>query len=145
MIAHHNEIDGYIYAKTLDQYGDFRLIQYTQQDATFDGVEGQTAYQFNPNYKATVFGNYVRAKLDRGGNLPRIPSAKIGARIEGQWDAVSASLEDYQVLKQNDIADFEISGNAYNMLNASVAYNGKVDDQTSYRAYLQLDNLLDKV
>ncbi|MCH3873836.1 TonB-dependent receptor, partial [Campylobacter jejuni] len=35
----HNKVKNYIYADTLDRYEDFRLIEYTQRDAEFTGVE----------------------------------------------------------------------------------------------------------
>lgn len=143
--AYHNQIGDYIYAKTLDQYQDFRLIQYAQQDATFNGVEGELSYRINPNYKATVFGDYVRAKLDNGGgNLPRIPAGRVGARMQADWDAISGSLEAYHVFEQHDIANFETQGKAYDIINASLAYDGNYNGTMDYHAFLQLGNLLNK-
>ena len=52
--AYRYAYDGYIYANTLDQYEDFRLIRYTQADATFTGVEGDVRYQFTPAISATT-------------------------------------------------------------------------------------------
>ena len=77
----HNRVKNYIYANTLDRYEDFRLIEYTQRDAEFTGVEGELRHQFTPVFSAAVFGDYVRGKLTGGdGNLPRIPAARAGLR-----------------------------------------------------------------
>ena len=57
----HNRVKNYIYANTLDRYEDFRLIEYTQRDAEFTGVEGELRHQFTPVFSAAVFGDYVRA------------------------------------------------------------------------------------
>src|SRR5690606_32523835 len=87
--AYHYVYDDYIFARTLDQYEDFRLIQYSQADATFTGLEGELTQAFTPWLSATVFGDYVRGELKGGGgNLPRIPAARVGARLEafhGPW------------------------------------------------------------
>jgi iron complex outermembrane receptor protein len=143
--VYHNQVDNYIYAKTLDKFEDFRLIQYTQNDATFTGAEAEMSYQFDDVYKGTVFGDYVRAKLDNaGGNLPRIPAARAGGRIQAKWDAISGGLEYYHVFDQKDIADFEKQTSGYDIVNLNVGYNGMIKDRTDYRVYLQINNLLDE-
>lgn len=80
--AYRYAYDGYIYADTLDRFEDFRLIRYTQHDATFTGIEGEATHRFRPNLSATVFGDYVRAELDDVGDLPRIPAGRLGARTD---------------------------------------------------------------
>src|SRR5690606_1031905 len=54
--AFHNRVNDYIYARTLDQSGDFRLIGYAQQDAEFTGIEGEVRHRFSPLLSASVFG-----------------------------------------------------------------------------------------
>ncbi len=65
--AYRNKVDNYIFGSTLDNHEGFQLIQYAQRDATFTGVEGQIRQQLNPMFGASVFGDYVRAKLADGG------------------------------------------------------------------------------
>ncbi len=151
--AYHNQVDDYIYAKTLDRFEDFRLIQYTQADATFNGVEAESSYRIDDNYTATLFGDYVRAKLDSSDaqgnrNLPRIPAARLGSRIQANWDALGGqlggALEYAHVFKQNDIADYESTTAGYNLINATLAYDGELNARNSYRLYLQMNNLLDE-
>lgn len=141
--AYHNQVDHYIYAKTLDQFENFRLIQYTQGDASFNGVEAETSYRFNELYTGTLFGDYVRGKLDNDGNLPRIPAARVGGRINADWDSITGSLEYYRMLQQKDIASYETASSGYNIVNASVGYNAEINDRNSYRVYLQMNNLFD--
>src|SRR5690606_23690526 len=70
-----SRIDGYIYGNTLDQHEDFRLIEYTQGDASFGGVEAEASYKVSPHVTVSVCGDYGRGKLrDGGGNVPRRPS-----------------------------------------------------------------------
>ncbi|KAK0359589.1 hypothetical protein LTR94_030727, partial [Friedmanniomyces endolithicus] len=140
--AYRYAYDGYIYANTLDQFEDFRLIQYTQADAVFTGLEGEATHRFAPGLSATVFGDYVRAELDEGGDLPRIPAGRLGARgdiIEGPW---SGSLEYVRVFDQDRTADYETETPGYNMINATVARDFDLGT-TSVQAYVRATNLLD--
>src|SRR5690606_31095485 len=91
--AFRHDFEDYIYASTLDQFEDFRLIEYSQADAEFTGVDGEVRHRFSPNFSATVFGDYVRADLEAGGNLPRIPAGRLGARLDGGWSQFSGTLE----------------------------------------------------
>ena len=104
----HNKVKNYIYADTLDRYEDFRLIEYTQRDAEFTGVEGELRHQFTPVFSAAVFGDYVRGKLTGGdGNLPRIPAARAGLRGNVKWQQWSGGVEYARVFSQKDIAAYE--------------------------------------
>lgn len=140
-----SRIDGYIYGNTLDQHEDFRLIEYTQGDASFAGVEADASYRFSPNVSVTVFGDYVRGKLrDGAGNLPRIPSARVGARTDLTWDRWGSFVEYTQVFRQNRIASYEDTTSGYGLLGAGVSYKGKMAD-TDYLLYLKGSNLLNKL
>lgn len=122
--AYHQDFDDYIYADTLDRFEDFRLVRYTGVDATFTGIDGEVRHRFTPNLAASVFGDYVRARIkDGGGNLPRIPAGRLGGRLDGDWGALSADVEYYRVFSQNRIADFETETPAYDMVNATIAYH----------------------
>ncbi len=136
--------DGYIYARTLDRHEDFRLIRYSRADAVFTGVEGEVRHQFQPGLSATVFGDYVRAKLDAGGDLPRIPAGRLGARGDFAHDDWSGSVEYVRVFEQEKIAAFETKTPGYDMVNATLAYDlelGEFDSQV----FLRGTNLLDKL
>ncbi|UIP21385.1 TonB-dependent receptor domain-containing protein [Achromobacter deleyi] len=141
----HNRVKNYIYADTLDRYENFRLIEYTQRDAEFTGVEGELRHQFTPVFSAAVFGDYVRGKLTGGdGNLPRIPAARAGVRGNVKWEQWSGGVEYARVFAQKDIADYEESTPGYNMVNAVVAYRGQYG-ATGYEVYLRGTNLLNKL
>lgn len=141
--AYRYEYDGYIYADTLDQFEDFRLIRYVQADAVFIGVEGELTHRFAPNWSATVFGDYVRAELDGGGNLPRIPPARLGGRLDGFSGPWSGALEYIRVFEQDRIADFEAATPGYDMVNATVAYDLPFE-RAAGQIYLRGTNLLDE-
>ena len=141
--AYRYAYEGYIYARTLDQFEDFRLIQYTQADATFTGVEGDIRHQIRPGLTATVFGDYVKAELDSGEPLPRIPAGRLGVRgdvLQGPW---SGNLEYIRVFKQDDIAGFEVETPGYDMVNATVAFDFDLG-AFSNQVFLRGSNLLDE-
>lgn len=139
-----NWFDNFIYAKTLDQYQDFRLIQYSQAQARFYGVDADLSYQLSPVWNAGLFGDYVRGKLDNQGNAPRIPGGRLGTRFKADFgDGYSATAEYYHVFNQDDIANYETATKGYNMLNLGLAYTGQVNLKTGYRLYAQANNLLD--
>ncbi|WP_420177758.1 TonB-dependent receptor domain-containing protein [Kerstersia gyiorum] len=143
--AYHSRVDGYIYAETLDQFEDFRLIEYTQRDASFTGLEAEATYQYSKAFSTTIFGDYVRGKLrDPHANLPRIPAARLGLRANTAWQQWHGFLEYYRVFSQNKIASYEEDTPGYNMVNAGLSYSGKLDG-ARYRLYLQGNNLLDRV
>ena len=144
--AFHNRVKNYIYADTLDQFEDFRLIEYAQHDAEFTGIEGEVRHQFNKVFSAGVFGDYVRGKLTGGdGNLPRIPAARAGVRVNAKWQQWSGGVEYAHVFRQNQIASYESSTSGYDMLNAVVSYRGALGADAAYEVYLRGTNLLDQL
>jgi iron complex outermembrane recepter protein len=142
--AFRHDFDDYIYARTLDRFEDFRLIEYTQADAGFTGLDGEVRHRFSPNVSATVFGDYVRAELNDGDNLPRIPAARLGARVDGGWNQFTGNLEYYRVFEQDRIADFETGTAGYDMLNATLAWDLRAGGE-GVQIYVRGTNLLDEL
>lgn len=142
--AYHYIYDDYIFARTLDQVEDFRLIRYSQADATFTGVEGELTRRFTPWLSGTVFGDYVRGELKGGGGaLPRIPAARAGVRLEAFHGPWSGDVEYARTFKQADIAAFETETPGYDMVNATLAYDVDLGPVRS-QLYLRGTNLLDE-
>ncbi len=50
--------------KPQNRYENFRLVDYTQDKARFYGTEAEASYAINDVYKMSVFGDYVRGKID---------------------------------------------------------------------------------
>lgn len=141
--VYHNWFDDYIYAQTLDRYKDFRLVEYTQDQARFYGAEAEAGYQISDMYKVGVFGDYVRGKIDNE-NAPRVPAGRLGTKINADFgDGFSGSAEYYHVFQQDKIAAYETDTQGYNMLNLGVAYTGKYSNVGDYRVYFNANNLLD--
>ncbi|WP_312160936.1 TonB-dependent receptor domain-containing protein [Phenylobacterium sp.] len=135
--------DGYVFARTLDQHEDFRLIRYSQADATFTGVEGEVRQRFAPGLSATLFGDYVGARFDDGGDLPRIPAGRLGLRGDVEQGAWSGSLEYVRVFEQEKIAAFETRTPGYDMVNGTLAYDVEAGGFAS-QVFVRGTNLLDE-
>ena len=141
-----NRINNYIYGRTLDEVDGLQLLQYSQADATFTGIEGQVRQRLNRNLGITLFGDTVRATLDAGGGrLPRIPATRAGIRLDANWQAWEAQVEWVQVARQNRVAEFETATPGYGMLNLGVSYNGQFSTGTPWQVYLKANNLTDRL
>ena len=143
--VYHNWFDSYIYAKTIGQpYGNFRLVDYTQDKAKFYGTEAQASYQLNDLYKLSVFGDYVRGKIDNE-NAPRVPAGRLGSKVDVDFaDGWSGQAEYYHVFKQDKITAYEQETAGYNMVNLGIAYAAPAIADTNYRVYFKANNLLDE-
>jgi iron complex outermembrane receptor protein len=142
----HQDFDNYIYAQTLDQEEAFRLIRYAGADATFTGIDGEVRHQFAPNFGASIFGDFVRAKLKDGlGNVPRIPPGRLGATINGEWQAVSFDAQYFHAFEQDSIASFETATPGYDMLNATLAYSLDLGGSREVEVFARGTNLLNEL
>jgi iron complex outermembrane receptor protein len=122
-----NSFDGYIYdSPTGEEEDELPVFQYVQADATFRGIEidahTEIWHSGSNHLELEAGADYVRAKLDDGGSLPRIPPlrASIGLRFEGS--AFSASAEVRRYATQDDVAEFEEETQGYTLVNATLGY-----------------------
>jgi iron complex outermembrane receptor protein len=141
-----NRIQNYIYGRTLDELDGLQLLQYSQADATFTGIEGQVRQRLARNLGVTLFGDTVRARIaDGGGHLPRIPASRMGVRLDANWKAWEGLVEWVQVARQNRVAEFESATPGYGMLNLGVSYTGQFGSGTPWQVYLKANNLTDRL
>jgi len=142
--VYHNWYDNYIYAQTAYRYENFRLVDYTQDKARFYGTEAEASYTLNDVYKMSVFGDYVRGKIDNE-NAPRVPAGRLGTKVNANFsDTWSGTAEYYHVFEQDRIASYETETEGYNMVNLGLAYNGQYMQGNDYRVYFKANNLLDE-
>lgn len=140
--VYRNNVDDYVYARTLDQFEDFRLIKYAQRDVRFDGMELQADVQVTDALSLGVFGDYVRAQFDAGGNLPRISPRRAGARASYAVGNLTSQIEYTHVSSQDDIAAYETVTPGYKLLNATLNLSLLPDERLTLT--LRGSNLLDE-
>lgn len=137
----YKDYDGYLYAQTLDQYENLRLIRYTQADAKFYGVNFDMSSQLTPRYNLGVFGDVVRGKIE-GQNAPRMPAHRVGYRLKADlgtgW---TGSVEALRVFDQVHYANFESKTAGHNIMNVGLNYQGKWANQVEYDVFFKGNNL----
>lgn len=139
-----NQINHYIYGRTVSALNSLQLLDYSQADATFTGIEGQVRQRLSRDMGVSVFGDTVRARLDGGGVLPRTPASRVGVRWDAGWNAWKGTAEWVQVLRQNRITASETATPGYGMLNLGLAYRGTAQGQ-SWQLYAKANNLTNRL
>ncbi|MBB1333470.1 TonB-dependent receptor [Pseudoalteromonas sp. SG43-7] len=119
------------------------VVNFAQGDAKLYGFEAQVDWHLNEQWRLDVFSDYTRAKLDKGGNVPRIPPLRVGSSIHYEYGNWHTEVEVTRNSKQDKIAANETTTDGYTMLSAAANYYldlGNVD----MTLYLKADNLTDQ-
>ncbi|MES0872751.1 TonB-dependent receptor [Sinimarinibacterium thermocellulolyticum] len=129
--------------------GELLLVDYRQADARLHGYEIELAYalvQGPLQVDIGAFTDSVRARLDDGGDLPRITPRRYGLMIAATGERVGASLRYTHVARQDRVAALETPTAGHDLLNAYVSARvfGAADRGPRVDAYLRADNLLDE-
>jgi iron complex outermembrane receptor protein len=140
--AYHYRINGYIYGRAVHEDEGVQLQHYTQANARFTGAEAQIRQRLNRYVGVSVFGDVVRARLAGGGNLPRMPAARLGLRVDASWSGWEAQAEWVQVMQQNRITAYEESTGGFGMLNMTASYRFA---QSPVQLFIQAENLIDRL
>jgi len=101
------------------------ILVYQQDDVEMYGGEAEFIYQVSSEIKASVFADYIRARLinnDENDNLPRIPPMRVGAIMNYQAESFDSELSLSHYFEQTDIADLETSTDSYTMVDAHINY-----------------------
>lgn len=123
------DFDSFVYLEdtgAVDPGSALPVFQYVQAGATFTGFELQADTQlgnaFGVDWKADGSADFVRAKLDAGGNLPLIPPLTVNAGIEGEMNGVTGRISAQYAAKQDDIAAFETPTDSYFTVDARLGF-----------------------
>ncbi|MEO1969568.1 MAG: TonB-dependent receptor [Sphingomonadaceae bacterium] len=127
-----NYIYGDLTGRTCDDDGncvvgdseELREVFYRQQGAHFRGVEGQASLDLynseRGTLKAHVLGDYTRATLDDGNNVPRIPPYRIGGGLDWKSKPLDAGFTLIHYGRQDDYGVFDTPTDSYNDLSAHI-------------------------
>jgi iron complex outermembrane receptor protein len=106
--------------------GDLKELLYRQQGAHYWGAEAKAAI---PLWKpeagqldANLQGDFVRATLSDGGNVPRIPPYRIGGGLSWTSDAFDAGFLFLFAGRQDEFGQFDTPTPSYVALDAHVAW-----------------------
>ncbi|MDM3870008.1 TonB-dependent receptor [Porticoccus sp. W117] len=123
--------------------GELPVFLFQSADVSLSGFEAQGIWQINPQFKTTLYTDYVRAKLDEGGNLPRIPPMRVGASFDYEHERLSASLSWTRYSDQDDVAVLETETDGYDWVSANVNYRIPFGG-TELTLFVKADNLMDE-
>jgi iron complex outermembrane receptor protein len=129
-----------------DEETELPVFQYFQRGATFYGFELEgSARLFRAGaftFVADGVADYVRAKLDGAGPVPRIPPLRLLGGLEAQSDRIDGRVEVEWTADQNRVAGFENPTEGFTLVNASVAWRpwGKARETT---LLLSANNIFD--
>ena len=131
-----------------DEHGDehedegFPVLAFQQSDATLYGFEFDGHYDINQKFRVSLFGDYIRAKID-GGDLPRIPPLRLGSSLRYQWQGWDADVEAIWYDDQDKTADFEEATDGYTLVNLGVNYTTQMADM-EWQLFMRADNVFDE-
>lgn len=145
--GYYNRFSAFIYLADAGRFeDDLPVRQWTQGDTTFRGMEGEAiAHLFdteNGTLDLRVFGDRVRATLNTGGNLPRIPPARLGAQAMWRAQHWRAGLGTTHYTRQNDVAAGEIPTAGYTLADAHFAWHTDTGP-LAWELFLDATNLTD--
>lgn len=105
-----------------DDSGELRELIYRQVDATFRGAESKATIPLLDTsagkLSAEVMGDYVRATIDGGGNLPRIPPYHVGAGLKWDGKHLDSGLNVKYSARQDEVANAETPTDSYTSVDA---------------------------
>jgi iron complex outermembrane receptor protein len=133
----HGEEDG------LDEHTDeLPVYIFQSDDVILHGFEAQVAWQATSELKATMFSDFVRARLKNGGNLPRTPPLRFGTQLSYENATLSAHLDITRYQEQDQITSDETVTDGYTLLDFSVSYDIPLFNH-DIALYLKGSNLTD--
>lgn len=130
--VYYNRFDDFIFLRdTGAEVGEpddlLPVRQWSQADARFVGIEGEATLKLpahrSGDWQIRLFGDSVRAKLDAGGNVARIPPARLGSELRWESGKWRASVSAVRHAEQDRVASTESTTPGYTLLSAHTAYH----------------------
>jgi iron complex outermembrane receptor protein len=137
--AYYTRFDGFIFKNltglkceatldtcALDPTLELDQVLFEQRDATFYGVELAAQYDVAPIWRGVwgIEGQYdfVRARFEDGGNVPRIPPHRLGGGMFYRDRSWLARVGLLHAFRQDEIGANETPTSSYTLLNAELSY-----------------------
>jgi iron complex outermembrane receptor protein len=144
-----DDFDDYIYlANTGLEEDGLPLGEWSQQNAEFTG--GEIEVRWDLGHTGTghwqLFGFYdrVRAELDNGENVPRIPTDRIGMGVDWDHDMWTGNVTWINASSHTRTAEFETATPGFDLLNAELTYLFDLSTRADLQLFVRAQNLLDE-
>lgn len=147
--AYYNEIDDYIFLDlTGEEHEGTAIARYAARDARFRGLEAEVTFGLMESdagsLELRLFGDRVDAEFATGGNVPRIPAAKVGAELQFFGSRWSTHLHITEVSEQDDTGELELPTDGYTNLSLYADYHWDFGNESELKVFLKGNNLLDE-
>lgn len=126
-------------------HGSLPVYVYQQQDARLYGYEVSGHYQFTNSWHIDAFTDYARAKFVNGGNVPRIPAQRVGAKLKYAQSGWEASLGVTHYAEQDKIGENEERTDSFSLVNLHLNYYPGLIANQDVAVYFKVDNLTDEL
>ena len=143
-----NRINDYIFLAEAGEFEDSPVAAYAARDARFYGAEMDISFPLiednGTNLSARVFGDVVRASFSDGGNVPRMPGARVGAELQlfsGGWSFVARVT---RLLPQTRADIHELPTGGYTRLSLYGDHHVDLGARGELSLFLRANNLLDE-
>ncbi len=142
-----NWFKNYIYlAGTGEEEDDLPVFTYLQDNADHWGIEGEVSVPLIQRDGFTLLadagGDYIRAELNDGTPLPRIPPLRLKGGIEARTGLIDGRVEVQWFDAQNRVAAFETPTDSFTHVNASLAFR-PLTGNNNVTLLLQANNVFD--
>lgn len=129
----------------LDPNGEFLVQNFAQTNAQFYGAEAEAIFTLKPDaIDLRLFTDYVRGKLNRGGNVPRITPLRFGLELNHRMGPWTTNVSVTRIMRQNRVAELETPTPGYTMVNVEATYLIKKNRSNGIMIFLQGKNLLNE-
>ena len=132
---------------TGDEEDGLPVFVYRQRDAAFYGAEGEIELPVwrgrDRGVDAHFGADYVRGRLDRGGNLPQMPPLRVTAALEYDAGPLHSVLGIAWYDEQDRLAANELPTDSYTLVDFEVSYRWE-RWQPGVLFFLKAGNLLDE-
>ncbi|MDN3637424.1 TonB-dependent receptor [Simiduia curdlanivorans] len=125
-----NAIDNFIYkANTGAVIDELPVYAYVQDATRFYGAEIQLTLPLNSQWQLQGFVDAVRAKFDKGGDVPRINPPRAGISLSYEDDQWQLDMRATAVSEQKHPGEGEFAVDGYNRLDLSASRNLNLGEQ----------------
>jgi len=150
--AYSNRFDNFIYQRSSGEEIDGLPVRiWSQGDARFNGFEAQATLTLHQSadfgqLEGTLQMDSVNARLDRGGNLPRIAPQRFGGNLNWERGAWHANLSVMRYAKQDDVAAFETPTAGYTRVDFDATRSfANSDESLLTEVYFRVRNATDQL
>lgn len=160
--AFHNWIGDYIFLRSADINGDgvadrvddtgtpdpngeFLVQNFTQGGARFYGAEAEAIFSIKPEeINLRLFTDYVRGKLESGGNVPRLTPWRFGVEFNHRTGPWTSNISVIRVMRQDHVGELESRTPGYTLVNVEMSFRIKETRSNGIKVFLQGRNLLNE-